>query len=77
MAGVSLSTVRDFERGPENKGRTPIANNLRAMTQVIEGHGVRLLDDNGRPAGIAIVVPADLEAIPTGPGMTPGTGDHG
>jgi hypothetical protein len=77
MAGVSLSTVRDFERGPENKGRTPIANNLRAMAQVIERHGVRLLDDNGRPAGISIVGPADLDATPAGPGMTPETGAHG
>jgi DNA-binding XRE family transcriptional regulator len=54
MAGVSLSTVRDFERGPENKGRTPIANNLRAMTLVLESHDVRLLFDEDRPAGFAI-----------------------
>jgi transcriptional regulator with XRE-family HTH domain len=49
-AGVSLSTVQDFERGQ----RTPIANNIAAMRRVIEAAGVRLLfDRTGRAAGIA------------------------
>jgi DNA-binding XRE family transcriptional regulator len=49
-AGVSLSTVRDFEKGR----RTPIANNARAITEALLAAGVRLtfLDD-GRPHGVA------------------------
>jgi transcriptional regulator with XRE-family HTH domain len=38
-AGVSLSTVQDFERGQ----RTPIANNIAAMRRVIEAAGIRLV----------------------------------
>jgi transcriptional regulator with XRE-family HTH domain len=52
-ANVSLSTVRDFEKGR----RVPIANNLDAIGRVLEAYGVRLLEDSGRPAGIAIVDP--------------------
>jgi transcriptional regulator with XRE-family HTH domain len=49
-AGVSLSTVQDFERGQ----RTPIANNIAAMRRVIEAAGIRLLfDQSGNAAGIA------------------------
>ena len=48
-AGVSLSTVQDFERGQ----RTPIANNIAAMRRVIEAAGIRLVfDRNGAAAGI-------------------------
>ena len=48
-AGVSLSTVQDFERGQ----RTPIANNIAAMRRVIEAAGIRLLfNKNGAAAGI-------------------------
>jgi len=48
-AGVSLSTVQDFERGQ----RTPIANNIAAMRRVIEAAGMQLLfDKNGAAAGI-------------------------
>ncbi len=50
-AGVGLSTVRDFEKGE----RKPIANNLAAMTRVIEGAGLRLLfREDGEPVGITI-----------------------
>jgi DNA-binding transcriptional regulator YiaG len=73
-AGVSLSTVRDFEKGE----RTPIRNNMSAMTRVIENHGVKLLDDGGRPAGIAVVSPdrtsvTELARSET----TPQSADHG
>jgi len=52
-ANVSLSTIRDFEKGR----RVPIANNIDAIRRVFEAHGVKLLDDGGRAAGIAIVDP--------------------
>src|ERR1700730_7250863 len=48
-AGISLSTVQDFERGQ----RTPIANNIAAMRRAIETAGVRpVFDENGVAAGI-------------------------
>jgi len=51
-AHVSLSTVRDFEKGR----RVPIANNLEAMQRVLESNGMQLLfDDQGKAMGIAVV----------------------
>ena len=48
-AGVSLSTVQDYERGQ----RTPIANNIAAMRRAVEAAGIRLVfDKNGAAAGI-------------------------
>ena len=50
-AHVSLSTVRDFEKGR----RAPIANNLDAMQRVFEAEGIRLnFSDSGSPLGIEI-----------------------
>lgn len=50
-AQVSLSTVRDFEKGR----RTPIANNLGAMQKAIAGAGVQLVvNEKGEATGIAI-----------------------
>jgi DNA-binding transcriptional regulator YiaG len=42
-ASVSLSTVRDFEKGR----RVPIANNLTAMKVALEGAGIAFVDDGG------------------------------
>ena len=55
-AHVSLSTVRDFEKAR----RVPIANNMDAMRRVFMAHGVRLLFDGQRAAGIAIADPGAL-----------------
>ena len=49
-AGVSLSTVRDFEKGK----RTPIQNNLAALRSALEAGGVTLIfDAAGKAAGVA------------------------
>jgi ribosome-binding protein aMBF1 (putative translation factor) len=47
-ASVSLSTVRDFEKGR----RVPIANNLTAMRAALESAGIVFVDDAGA-SGIA------------------------
>jgi DNA-binding transcriptional regulator YiaG len=51
QANVSLSTVRDFEKGR----RTPISNNLEAMRRAINDAGVKLVQKKGKPVGIAIL----------------------
>jgi DNA-binding transcriptional regulator YiaG len=48
-ASVSLSTVRDFEKGR----RVPIANNLTAMRVALEAVGIVFVDDGGT-SGIAV-----------------------
>ncbi|BAF86362.1 transcriptional regulator [Azorhizobium caulinodans ORS 571] len=47
-ASVSLSTVRDFEKGR----RVPIANNLSAMRAALEKQGISFFDREGS-SGIA------------------------
>lgn len=42
-ASVSLSTVRDFEKGR----REPIPNNLAAMRAALESAGIDFVDDGG------------------------------
>ena len=49
-AHVSLSTVRDFEKGR----RTPIVNNLDALRRAIEAAGVQLLFEGEEAKGITI-----------------------
>lgn len=50
-AHVSLSTVRDFEKGR----RSPIPNNLEALRRAINAAGVQLVYKQGNPVGIAII----------------------
>lgn len=48
-AGVSLSTVRDFEKGR----RTPLLENALAIARAIESVGIVLLfDEHGNAVGI-------------------------
>lgn len=49
-ANVSLSTVRDFEKGR----RTPIGNNLVAMRAAIEAAGVTPVHQGSAPAGVMV-----------------------
>ena len=49
-ANVSLSTIRDFEKGR----RTPIKNNLEAMRLALEMAGVTLLSRGEIPLGIQV-----------------------
>ncbi|MFG1189244.1 helix-turn-helix domain-containing protein [Xanthobacter flavus] len=47
-ASVSLSTVRDFEKGR----RVPIANNLTAMRVALEARGARFVGDGVETLGV-------------------------
>lgn len=54
-ANLSLSTVRDFEKGR----RVPIQNNLRAMRRTFEEAGVQFVQDAaGAATGITVPNPA-------------------
>ena len=56
QAHVSLSTIRDFEKGR----RAPIKNNMTAIRQAVEGAGIRLLFSG--EAGCGIEVTSGFEA---------------
>jgi len=56
-SGVGLSTIKQFESGQ----RTPIRNNLNAITKALEDAGVRFVDGEGE-SGIAVASRADVEA---------------
>lgn len=47
-ANVSLSTVRDFEKGR----RTPIGNNLQAIERALTEAGMQMLSEEAEPVGI-------------------------
>ena len=49
-ANVSLSTVRDFEKGR----RTPIANNLEAIERALTAGGIEMLVEQDRAVGIRL-----------------------
>lgn len=50
-ASVSLSTVRDFEKGR----RTPIANNLDALRRAFDAAGIELVfDSDGKATGVVL-----------------------
>jgi ribosome-binding protein aMBF1 (putative translation factor) len=49
-ANVSLSTVRDFEKGRH----APIAATLAAMQRVLEAAGVEFIDEAEKPVGIRL-----------------------
>lgn len=72
-ASVSLSTVRDFEKGR----RSPIQNNLGAMERVFRSSGVRFLFDGQRAAGIAIPDPGADGPTAAESGMLQGSGGDG
>lgn len=48
-ANVSLSTVRDFEKGR----RMPVRNNLLAIRHALEQSGVKFSFDGERPIGLS------------------------
>jgi transcriptional regulator with XRE-family HTH domain len=57
-AGISLSTVRDFETGK----RTPTANNLAAIKRALEEQGVIFIDTNGEGSGVRLTKKAEARA---------------
>jgi transcriptional regulator with XRE-family HTH domain len=54
-AHLSLSTVRDFEKGR----RVPTHNNLAAIRRAMEEAGVQFIPENGGGAGVRLSRPGD------------------
>jgi transcriptional regulator with XRE-family HTH domain len=55
LAKVGLSTVRNFEASRS----IPIANNLSAIRQALEVHGVLFIEENGAGPGVRLAKRAD------------------
>ena len=49
-AHLSVSTIRDFEKGR----RTPTHNNLQAIRIALENEGVEFIPSNGGGAGVRL-----------------------
>lgn len=49
-AGVSQSTVTDYEKGK----RTPIPNNLQAIHTALEAAGIDFIPENGGGLGVRL-----------------------
>ena len=65
QANVSLSTVRDFEKGR----RTPIGNNLSALAAAFKHAGVTpTFDAAGRPHGVVARQPPSGQTPENGTG---------
>src|ERR1700710_1294541 len=59
-SNVSLSTIRDFEKGR----RTPIGNNLNAIRRALEAAGVVLMFEEGSTAtGVGGPMPTSRQPI--------------
>ncbi|MVA71475.1 helix-turn-helix domain-containing protein [Agrobacterium vitis] len=54
QAGVSPSTLRDFESGK----RTPISNNLTAIQNALEAAGVIFIDTGETAQGYGVTIKA-------------------
>jgi transcriptional regulator with XRE-family HTH domain len=65
-AGVSLSTVKDFEGGH----RTPIGNNLAAIRRALEAGGIEFIRENGGGPGARLRESAAAPAVPSGASKT-------
>lgn len=50
QANLSLSTIRDFEKGR----RVPTVNNLAAIRRALEHAGVEFIAENGGGAGVRL-----------------------
>jgi transcriptional regulator with XRE-family HTH domain len=59
-AGVSLSTVKDFEGGH----RMPIGNNLAAICRALEAGGIEFIAENGGGPGLRLQRPSPAFAAP-------------
>jgi transcriptional regulator with XRE-family HTH domain len=60
-ANVSLSTVRDFEKGRH----VPIAATLDAMRRALVSVGIEFIDEGGKPVGIRVSRDAHGSLNPT------------